>query len=656
MEPEVTLLVLLVAGLLLVAPVLAIMALVRVSGLRKASDQIPRLVSRIYDLEQRLDAFDRKLRSISAGAPAASPVTPTSLEQAPVSAPAPTSVATPSAASVASTAPVVPPPASAVVLPPPPRVGRPPLAAAPPLSATQAETDVETMIAGRWLYYVGILALAFAVMFFLKYAFDNNWIGPAGRVAIGLLIGSALFPLSGWILKRGYEYFSEGIAGLGTAILYLSIWTGWHYYALFTQPTAFTLMIVVTAAATVVALGRNSERIAALALVGGVLTPILVSTGRNEEVALFTYLAILGVGMLCAAWMRDWKSLPPLLFVSTAIYFWGWYDEFYAHDELTTTIFFATLFFVLFGALPAIRGTREGELPATEIGLVLSNALQYLIVLRLTLWPEYRWGLTFGVLGLAAVHLMAEHALPRKETRASQLARVLYAGLALMFVTLAVPIRLDGHWITIAWAAEGALVIWSGLRVQSGALRSAGFVIFLIVAIRLVAEPIEAASVFLLNARFLTLAFCAAASYAAYLFAQRSPVELPEMEARLYYALAIGANVCFLLALSIDVWDLYGRMPSLGIDRDLAQELALSVLWLVYALALLVPGFMRKSAMLRWQGLVLLGVTIIKVFFLDLSFLTRFYRIVSFFILGLVLLLVSFFYQRRLSTKKDAKG
>jgi len=655
MEPA-TLLVLLAVGLLLVAPVLAIMALVRVSRLREASDQTPRLISRIYDLEQRLDAFDRKLRSISAGARAPSAVTLTSLEQEPVSAPAPTSAATLPAANVASTPPAVPPPASPVKPAQPPRPTPPPRAAELRLPAAQGETDVETMIAGRWLYYVGILALAFAVTFFLKYAFDNNWIGPAGRVAIGLLIGSALFPLSGWILKRGYEYFSEGIAGLGAAILYLSIWAGWHYYALFTQPTAFTLMIVVTAAATVVALGRNSERIAVLALVGGVLTPILVSTGHNEEVALFTYLAILGAGMLCVAWKRDWISLPPLLFVTTAIYFWGWYDEFYARNELTTTILFATVFFVLFGALPAIRSIRGGELPATEIGLVLFNAFQYLLVLRVTLWPEYRWGLTFGVLALAAVHLMAERALPHKENRASRLTRILYAGLALMFVTLAIPISLDGEWITIAWAAEGVLLIWSGLRIQSGALRSAGFVIFLIVGIRLVAVPIEAAPVFLLNARFLTLTFCAAAFLAAYLFARRSPAEIPEMEARLYYALAIGANFCFLLALSIDIWDLCGRMPSLGIDRDLAQELALSVLWLIYALALMVPGVLRKSATLRWQGLVLLGVTIFKVFFLDLSFLTRFYRIVSFFILGLVLLLVSFFYQRRLSTKKDAKG
>ena len=71
-----------------------------------------------------------------------------------------------------------------------------------------------------------------------------------------------------------------------------------------------------------VAVGRNSERIAFLALVGGLITPMLVSTGENHEAALFTYLTILGAGVLGIAWVRDWKSLPPAQFLATLVYFW----------------------------------------------------------------------------------------------------------------------------------------------------------------------------------------------------------------------------------------------------------------------------------------------------------------------------------------------
>ena len=510
------------------------------------------------------------------------------------------------------------------------------------------------MIAGRWLNYVGILALLFAVTFFLKYAFDNNWVGPRGRVGIGLLMGSALYPWSQRLLNRGYKYFSEGIAALGAAVLYLSLWAGWHYYAIFSQSTAFALMIVVTAATMIVAVGRNSERIAFLALIGGLITPMLVSTGENHEVALFTYLTILGVGVLAIAWVRNWKSLPPAQFAATLIYFWGWYSDFYRNDELTTTVVFATVFFVLFAALPVVRSWREGELSGLEAGIVLVNSLAYLVALREMLWPQDRWALTIAVLALAAAHLGAERLLPEKRGGEMRVARILYAGLALTFVTLAIPIRLDGSWITIAWAVEGAVLIWSGLRVQFPAMRWVGFVMFAIVAGGLAAISIPAGD-FLFNARFATFAIAVACILAACYFAGDMWAELSDAEKTAYLISAIGANILALVALSLEFWDVFGRMPSLGIDRGHAQELALSMLWLVYALGLLGAGLWKKSEVLRWQALVLLGVVIVKAFFFDLSFLEEFYRIVSFFLLGLALLLISFYYQRQLLSRKAEK-
>lgn len=522
-------------------------------------------------------------------------------------------------------------------------------------AAANNAADVESILGGKWLYYLGILALVFAVAFFLKYAFDNNWIGPAGRVGIGILIGGAMFPLSDWLTHRGYRYFSEGITGLGAAVLYLSIWSGWHYYTLFSQPAAFALMIVITGLTAAVAVGRNSERIAVLALIGGVLTPQLVSTGENAEFTLFMYLLILGAAMLAISWIKSWKWLPPIQFAATSIYFWGWYASFYANYELETTLIFATIFFALFAALPAVRSTRDGELSSAEVAVVVANALQYLIALRWMLWPEYRWGLALAVLILAAAHLFAERALPTKSAKNARVARIMYAGLALTFATVAVPILLDGKWITIAWAIEGAALVWSGLQVRSLALRAAGILLLAIAAIRLAAFPIAAGNTFLLNARFLTMTVCAACFLAAFLFASRSKTELGSAETNLYYTLAVVANVCFLAALSLEVWDFYGRAPSLGFDRSLAQTLALSVLWLVYAVALLVGGVLRKSAVARWQALALLGVVVVKVFFFDLSFLARFYRIVSFFLLGLALLVISFFYQRRSTTHASEK-
>jgi uncharacterized membrane protein len=118
--------------------------------------------------------------------------------------------------------------------------------------------------------------------------------------------------------------------------------------------------------------------------------------------------------------------------------------------------------------------------------------------------------------------------------------------------------------------------------------------------------------------------------------------------------LSIVINVYALLALSLELWDYFGRSTTIGIDRVLAQHLALSVLWTGYATVLLIIGMKKHSQLLRWQALILFGATVLKVFFYDSSFLERFYRILSFFILGIVLMVVSFLYQKRTARERPS--
>jgi uncharacterized membrane protein len=636
-------------------PILAILAMVRVGALtRKIDGETPQLIARVFSLERRVAQLEQSLRVATeiretapppppAEAPSVVPVAhPVDPFTAPISAKVPPPNAVPQFRQ-----PVASIPSPVVTVPkqhlPPPAVSMPRSA----VTAPARSDNFEAVVAGRWLNYVGILALLFAVTFFLKYAFDNDWVGPRGRISIGLLLGSALYPWSQRLLNKGYKYFSEGIAALGAAVLYVTLWAGWHYYEIFSQNTAFALMIVVTAVTFVVAVGRNSERIALLAQIGGLITPLLVSTHQDHEVALFTYLLILGAGVLGVAWVRAWKSLLPVQFAGTLIFFWGWYADFYREPAMAITILFATLFFLLFAAIPVVRSWRDGGISELEICVVALNALSIAVTLHQILWPQYRWALTAAIVALAAAHLGAERLLPVGRGTNTQTARILYAGLALTFATLAIPICCDGKWITIAWAVEGLILVWSGFAVEMPLMRLAAFLLFAIVAVRLVAITIPA-DTFLLNARFVTYLIAVACFFAACYFAAQQPGEIGAPEQTMYLLIAIAANILLITALSLEVWDFFGRSPSLGIDRAHAQELGLSALWLVYALILLAVGAVKKLAVVRWQALTLLGVVIVKVFVFDLSFLEKFYRIVSFALLGLALLLISFYYQRQL--------
>ncbi|HEV2489580.1 MAG TPA: DUF2339 domain-containing protein [Candidatus Acidoferrales bacterium] len=655
------------AFLVVGVPILAIIAFVRVrelesraaGGTHSGSLQDSVALQKLRELEQRILGIEKALGRLMEQGVAPSAVTPPT---APT--PAATAEVIPSAAIRPAVAPepipstpAAPPraisPTTSTVEPPavPPREpDKFPIASSP-------APDFENVVAGKWLNYVGIVALLFATAFFIKYAFDNNWVGPRGRVAIGLLAGTALLVWSERLLRRGYKYFSEGIAGLGAAVLYLSIWGGMHYYHIFTSGQAFAGMIVVTAVMAAVSLGRNSQRLAMLALAGGFLTPTLVSTGQDHEIVLFTYTALLSAAMLAIERARSWKWLPPLAFAATEFYYWGWYNEFYTAEKLGRTLAFAVLFFVLFAALPIIRSRRKGRIGDTEYFIAIGNVFAILLALQQMLWPEYRWGLTASYLALAAVHLIAVRALPEPKPGAGDATlhvRWLFAGLAQLCVSLAIPARLDHQWLTIAWAIEGALLVWGGVRIESWKLRISGVVFFAITAVRLIFLEIPAHQ-FIWNERFLAYAIAVACFALSCRFVRGIADDLAAEERNVFGALAVGVNVYALIALSLEVWDFFWRTQALGLERWLAQQLGLSVLWTLYAAGLIAIGLARRSALLRWQALTLFGLVVAKVFLYDMSSLDRIYRIISFLVLGVLLLGVSFAYQRRAMVHKAEK-
>src|SRR5690348_15637631 len=107
--------------------------------------------------------------------------------------------------------------------------------------------DLEARIGSHWLNRIGIAALLIGVSYFLKYAFESNWIGPAGQILIGLIAGVAVVIWSEWFRTRGYQAFSYSLKAVGVGALYLSLWAALQLYALVPPGVAFAGMVVVTA-------------------------------------------------------------------------------------------------------------------------------------------------------------------------------------------------------------------------------------------------------------------------------------------------------------------------------------------------------------------------------------------------------------------------
>jgi len=562
---------------------------------------------------------------------------------------------------------------------PPPTAPPYPIVADIPSRQTQAPSaktggaDLESRIGSHWLNRIGIAAVLIGVSYFLKFAFDNNWIGPAGRVTIGLLAGIAIVVWSENFRRRGYLIFSYSLKAVGIGVLYLSLYAAFQVYSLVTGGVAFTMMFVVTAATALMAWAQDAEILAAFALVGGFATPLLLSTGQNREVALFTYVVLLDAGALALVILKPWRRLLLLSYSGTLLLYIGWYASFYDVSQVRMTVGFATLFFAIFAVAPLLaRPAQKGWLSDSVPPLVaVVNAAGYFLQIYVMFEEIGTKDTAWFALALAALYIFLSRQSRGRagSPEAARTVDLLHLALAIGFITVAIPIRLDAHWITMGWFVEVAVLLWVADRIHSELLNIFAIGALLLGVGRLLLIDNFYVTRPIFNARMATYAVAIAVLGAVAWYGSRRKDEA----ARAVAGIAVVAlNLLALIALSREVADYYSRKmtgmlpqrqwdPAAWTDwhhLKIARDFTYSALWMAYGAMLMVVGFWRRSAFVRWQALVLIAFTIGKVFLYDVSELDRGFRIVSFIVLGVLLLAISFMYQRdwlKLSSRNHSK-
>src|ERR1700677_2621859 len=198
-------------------------------------------------------------------------------------------IARPEAASVPRPSQSPPPlPSSSTPIPPP----LPTVAPLAPETVSN-ESRLETTVGLNWINRVAIVTLIFGTAFFFKYAIDNNWIGPGVRIALGVMAAAVSMAFGDRMWRRSQQIFAQGLFGLGLALLYLSFYAAFQLYHLFPQSVSFVLMIAVSGLAFFLSVRYDSRAIALLGLLGGYLTPVMLSTGQNHPWVLFGYTFVL---------------------------------------------------------------------------------------------------------------------------------------------------------------------------------------------------------------------------------------------------------------------------------------------------------------------------------------------------------------------------
>lgn len=352
----------------------------------------------------------------------------------------------------------------------------------------------EPIIGGNWLARVGALAVIIGVAFFLGLAFENNWITETGRVFLGLGAGAAFLGAGEYWRKR-YTTYAQGLSGTGIAILYLSVFASFSLYDLTNIYAASGALLAISALSTFLAVRGDSLSLALIGIAGAFLGPFIlggfgdsstvdpgesVSTTGNA-ISLLIYIFVVDIGVIALSTLRNWWWFRSVAFFGSLVTFGLWSNEFLnrtspfleshgsANANLIGLAGITSIFLSFIAATTLFHFMRKQSPERLDISLMLMNAIFYVGISYGLLWEDFRaWvgGFTMAVaalyagLGYVSFRRFGLSAIDFKNPSRDLLLTSILLGMAVVLITIAIPVQIDGSWIPVVWAAEGTLLIW----------------------------------------------------------------------------------------------------------------------------------------------------------------------------------------------------
>lgn len=380
-------------------------------------------------------------------------------------------------------------------LPPPPRKS---------FRESLPQPIADFIYGGNILVKVGVLILFLGLAFLLRYTAERVTVPVELRYVGVALTGLVLLGL-GWALRNKRRDYALSLQGMAIGVFYLTILSALKVHALIAPEIGFAFLFAISVLSAALAVLQKAPVLAIIAALEGFAAPILTSTGANRPLGLFTYLAVLDVGIFLVAWFNAWRVLNVIAFVGTFTLAIGWANKFYADSDYALVQPFLIFFFVLFaiiGVLFARRTLSEARHTAdlaeqagnplagikivgrVDSALVFGNpitafGLQYLLV------QHTEFGAAFSALAIAFFYLVLARLIFSKEKQGLALLAEAYVIVAAIFATLAIPLGLEGTWTSAAWAVEGAGMFWLGTRQDRPYARAFAFIVIAGAAVKL---------------------------------------------------------------------------------------------------------------------------------------------------------------------------
>ncbi|MGE0077159.1 MAG: DUF2339 domain-containing protein [Bacteroidales bacterium] len=331
-------------------------------------------------------------------------------------------------------------------------------------NSPKQKSDLEKFIGENLISKIGIAITVIGVAIGTKYSIEHDLISPLTRIILGYLVGLGLLGV-GIKLKEKYESYSAVLVSGAMAIMYFITFGAYSFYSLIPQVVAFGLMVLFTAFTVVAALTYNKQVIAHIGLVGAYAVPFLLSDGSGRVAILFTYMAIINVGILAITFKRYWKLLYYSSFGLTWLIYFAWYMSKYDVDQhFKLALIFLSVFFITFYLIfIAYKFLQNEKVQIHDVALLLANSFIFYGI-GYAILSSYRDGeqlLGLFTLGSAVIHFVVSLAIYFRKLADRNLF-YLVSGLVLTFITIAIPVQMNGNWVTLLWLGEAVLLFWLG--------------------------------------------------------------------------------------------------------------------------------------------------------------------------------------------------
>ncbi|MGZ3931963.1 MAG: DUF2339 domain-containing protein, partial [Bacteroidia bacterium] len=383
----------------------------------------------------------------------------------------------------------------------------------------------EEKVGSRWLSIIGIVVLVLGIAIGVKYAIDQDLINETTRLVLGYLAGAIIMGLA-IVYKKKYELFSAVLLSGAMAVMYFTTFVGYSYYHFYGPPVAFTIMAVFTGFTVFAAHIYNREIVALIGLVGGYALPPLLSTGSGEIQYMFGFMLILNCGILVLSFIKYWRFVNHVAYALTWIIVAAWMASSYnAEIYFNRTMLFLTAFYLIFYvSFISYKVIRNKPFSAWDVILVLSNSFIYFGLGYNAMnhdWYEKYQGL-FCILN-ALIHLGFAVYCNKKGISDKTVFHFIIA-LVVTFITIAIPVQLDGNYVTFTWLSETVILLWMAGRFGVDTYKKLGYLLSALAFVSLLHDWADYTDMAryaydyhvkpLLNQYFVT-GVCAIAAYAA---------------------------------------------------------------------------------------------------------------------------------------------